>query len=109
MTYKRAAITILVILAVGNGVWALTSGRAAPWLAVVAYGVVAFLLGRRDDYRAGLIIGIVGFAVHIVELVFQGMAGLGAVERAWLVANIVLPLALVWLSWVLIRRSRAPE
>ena len=73
---------------------------------MVAYAVVALIVLRNNDYRAALIIGIVGFAIHAVELLIQGTANLGPLEIAWVVANTVLPLALVWLNWILIRRTR---
>lgn len=76
--------------------------------AVVAYAVVALVVLRSRDYRAGLIIGIAGFTIHVVELATHGTAGLGTLGRAWLIVNIVLPLVLVWLSWVLMRRARHP-
>jgi uncharacterized membrane protein YjjP (DUF1212 family) len=82
------------------------SERTAPWIAVIAYGVAALAVLHSSDYRAALIVGIAGFAIHVVELLVQGTAHLGAPERAWLVANVVLPLALAWLTWILIRRIR---
>jgi len=106
MAGKQAVVIILVILAAGNGVWSLISGRTAPWIAVVAYAVAALAVLRNNDYRAGLIVGIAGFVIHAVELVAQRAAHLGAPERVWLVANIVLPLALVWFNWILIQRIR---
>ena len=101
---KRSVIAILVILAVGNGVWWITSARNIILVAVAAYTVVAVAVLRGNDFRAGLMVGIAGFAIHAAELVVQGIAGLRPLERVWLAANIVLPLTLVWLNWVLIRR-----
>jgi hypothetical protein len=99
-------VAILVILAVGNGVWSLLSERTAPLVAAVAYAVVALVVLRSNDYRAGLITGIAGLAIHVVELAIQGTASLGRLERAWVFANVVFPVALVWLNWTLIRRIR---
>ena len=103
---KRSVVTILVILASGNGVWWITSSRSIILIAAAAYAVVAFEVWRRNDYRAGLMIGIAGFAIHAAEAAVHGKDQLGSLESVWLYANIVLPAALVWLSWILIRRIR---
>jgi hypothetical protein len=95
-----------VILAVGNGVWFFISERITPLVALVAYAVVSLVVMRSNDYGAGMIIGIAGFTIHVVELAIQGTANLGPLERTWLYVNIALPLALVLLNWILIRRTR---
>ncbi|GEM_PF-7070321 len=106
MTGKRAVIIILAVLAVGNGVWPLISDRSAPFIAAIAYAVAVFLVLRRGDYSAGLIVGIAGFSIHVLEWAARGIMDLGPIERVWFFANILLPLALVWLNWTLIRRIR---
>ena len=104
-TGRVLVIIVLTVLVAGNAVWCLLSGRSAPWIAVAAYGAVAFAVLRSKDYRAGLIAGIAGFVVHAVELVFRGTAGLGSFERAWLAIDMILPLVLAGSSWSLIRSS----
>ena len=106
MAGKRAVVVIMLILAGGNGVWASVTHRTAPWPATDAYAVVAFTVLRRKDYRAGLIVGILGFAIHTVELAGKGKADLGPIESAWLVANTILPLVLVFMSYTIVRRAR---
>jgi hypothetical protein len=103
---KRVVLILLVILAAGNAVWSLASGRTAPWVAVVAYTLVTLAVLLWDDYRAGLIVGIAGFVIHAIELVAGGATDLRPLERAWLFANIFLPGLLVWSNWVLLRRVR---
>jgi hypothetical protein len=102
---KRALVTILVLLTAGNAVWSIASGRTAPGLAAAAYAAVTVLVLRWNDYRAGLIVGIAGFAIHVAETAAGGMADLRPVELAWLVANIVLPVLLAWFSFVLLRKG----
>ena len=106
MTGKRAVIIILAILAAGNGVWPLISERPAPFIAAIAYAAVAFLVLRHRDYRAGFIVGIAGFAIHALEWAARGIGDLDLIERVWFFANIILPLALIWLNQSLIRRNR---
>lgn len=109
MRGKRAVVVILVILAAGNGAWPLISPRQAPFIAAIAYTAVLLLVLRQNDHRAGLIAGIAGFAVHALEWAARGTLSLGSIERVWLFANIVLPLALVWLNRRLIRRYFQPS
>ena len=106
MSLKGVLIAVLLMLSACNGVWLLTSGHAVPLIAVIAYAVVAFLVLRRNDFRAGFIIGIVGFAVHLLEVVIQGTVRLASLELVWLFANIALPLVIAGMSWILIQRSR---
>jgi hypothetical protein len=105
-TGKIMVIIILTALIAGNAVWSLASGRSAPWIAVAAYGAVALAVLKSKDYRAGLIAGIAGFLIHAVELAVRGTTGLGQLERVWLSANMILPLALAWSSRAMIPRSR---
>ena len=106
MSLKGVLIAVLLMLSACNGVWLLISGHAVPLIAVIAYAVVAFLVLRRNDFRAGFIIGIVGFAVHLLEVVIQGTVRLASLELVWLFANIALPLVIAGMSWILIQRSR---
>jgi hypothetical protein len=105
-TGRVSIIIILTVLVAGNAAWCMLSGRTAPWIAVAAYGVVALSVAKSRDYLAGLIVGIAGSVIHAAELAFQGAAGLVPLERAWLYANVVLPLALAGSSWGMISRFR---
>ena len=105
-TGKIMVIIILTVLIAGNAVWSLASGLSAPWIAVAAYSAVALAVLKSKDYRAGLIAGIAGFVIHAVDLAVRGTTGLGQLERVWLSANMILPLALAWSSRAMIRRSR---
>jgi hypothetical protein len=109
MTKKALVVTSLLGLTLVDVLWALVSGRFSPLAAAAAFGVVAGLVGMRDDFRAGLIVGVAGVAVHIFELIFHGRLGVSIQEASLFAANLCLSVIVVWCSWDLLRRRATPE
>ena len=107
MAKKALAVGSLAALALVDGTWALASGRASPLIAAVAFGVVAALVGIKNEFRAGLIVGIVGVAIHAFELIFHGLRGLSVLEEVLFAANVCLPIVVAVCSWSLLQGSAA--
>jgi hypothetical protein len=108
MSRKHATTGALMGAAVIDGLWALDSGKPSPLFAAAAFAVVALLVGLRQEYRAGLVVGIAGIAAHAFELVFHGVRGLHVVEGVLFAANLVLSLIVALCSWSLMRdRARS--
>lgn len=105
---KKTVVGISLVLAAVNALWLGSSVHRGPLVGLVCYSLCAFLCGRRDDFRAGLIIGIAGFTIHVVELVLEGVAGLRVSEVGFLFANLLLPIPLIYFS-LKARRQRAPS
>jgi hypothetical protein len=103
---KAVVVGSLAGLAVVDCAWALTSGRGSPLLGAVGFAVVAVLVALRNEFRAGLVIGIAGFAIHLFELVFHGLRGLGIVEGALFAVNLCLSAVIAAASWRLLRTRR---
>jgi hypothetical protein len=101
---------LLLVLAVTGAAWTLATGRAGPLWAALAYGVVGFLVLRREEYRAGLVVGLAGFILHLVKLLGGAMSELGGSERLLFLGHLALPIVVAGLSWRAIRvrgRQRA--
>jgi hypothetical protein len=103
MVRKRIVVGSLGALALVDVVWALSSGRASPLWAAVGFGAVAVLVGLRNEYRASLIVGIAGVGIHVFELVFHGVRGLGPLEGTLFAANLLLSLLVASYSAILMR------
>ncbi len=97
---------LLLVLAATGAVWTLTAGRVGPLWAVLAYGVVGFLVLRREEFRAGMIVGVAGLILHLVGVINGAMSELGGSERILFLVHLVLPATVSLLSWRAIRRRR---
>jgi hypothetical protein len=105
MGRKAAVVISLAALALVDALWALDSGRASPLIGSVAFAVVAILVGIRSEFRAGLIVGIAGVAIHLLELVFHGLRGLGVLEASLFAANLCLSVVVAVYSWSALRSA----
>jgi hypothetical protein len=63
------------------------------------YGVVAYLCWHRNHFKAGIIAGIIGLGIHIYEIVSMGLEGLRVFECGFLIANLILPIPLIYFSY----------
>jgi len=48
------------------------------------------------SFFSGIIIGIIGLAIHIYELIFQGITDLEGLETIFFFINLILPFPLVF-------------
>lgn len=107
MSKKTVVVTALCGLALVDVLWAVESGRVSPLVASAAFAIVAVLVGTRDEFRAGLIVGVAGVVVHTFELIFHGLLGVAAIEAVLFTANLCLSLVAAILSWILLRGRAA--
>jgi hypothetical protein len=103
MHKKTVVVTALTGLALVDVLWAIESGRVSPLVASAAFAVVAVLVGARNEFRAGFIVGIAGVVVHVFELIFHGLLGVAAVEAVLFIANLCLSLVAAACSWSIMR------
>jgi hypothetical protein len=96
---KRLCLSILLALVVINIVWVVASLHVGPVIGLTVYSVVAYLCWHRNHFQAGIIAGIVGLGVHIYEIAPSSLEGLTAIESGFLMANIVLPILLIYFSY----------
>lgn len=96
---QKITVVILAILVVVNVAWAVMHMRPGILVALIIYAFAIFLCLKQKDFRAGIIIGAIGFLIHVVELIFRGIAWLGRIESAFFIINLILPLILVLFSY----------
>ena len=96
---KIITIIILFILMLSNAVWTVSSGYAGPFIAMIFYALVAFLCWRKKHFQAGIIAGILGFGIHLYELIFRGIKELEGIYLAIFYINLIFPILLVYFSY----------
>jgi len=95
---KRLCFSILLALVVINSAWVIVSLHSGSVIGLTVYGVVAYLCWHRNHFQAGIIAGFVGLGIHIYEIISMGMEGLIAFECGLLIANLILPILLIYFS-----------
>jgi hypothetical protein len=95
---KKVALLIILTLVIINAVWVTICKSLGPVIALIPYAFITFLFWRKNDFIAGIIIGIVGFIIHFYELIFQGIKELRGFEIAFFFINLVLPIPLIYFS-----------
>ena len=96
---KKLCFGILLALVVINSTWVIESLRSGPVIGLIMYGVVAYLCWHRNHFQAGIIAGIIGLGIHIYEIISIGMEGLKVFECGFLIANIILPILLIYFCY----------
>jgi len=102
----RIVIGILTILVVTNAAWVIICKSYAPLIALIFYLFVIFLLWRKNDIFSGIIVGSIGFAIHLYELIFHGITDLRVLESIFFFINLILPLPLVILCFNIYKKTK---
>lgn len=88
-------VSILMLLALVNGVWFFSSTSGGPLVACIGYAVVGLRFMKNNHDRTVLIAGIAGLAIHIIEAFILNIADLTAMQRAYFLLNLLLPFFLI--------------
>jgi hypothetical protein len=102
----KTTIGILVSLVGVNAVWVVISRFSGPLIGLIIYVFVAFLCWKRERFETGVIAGMLGFAIHTYELLFQRTGKLTGIDMGFLVMNIVLPISLAFFGYRAYREKR---
>ncbi|KYK33903.1 MAG: hypothetical protein AYK18_04240 [Theionarchaea archaeon DG-70] len=94
---ERIAISILLVLIGVNAAWAVTSRYTGPVIGVVFYGIIGFLCWQKSHFQAGIIGGIIGLVIHVLELLSVGE--INGAELGFFLVNLVLPIPLIYFSY----------
>jgi hypothetical protein len=96
---QKVAVLIILTLVIINAVWIIICKSLGPVIALISYAFITFLFLRKNDFIAGIIIGILGFIIHFYELIFQGVTELRGLEIAFFYMNLVFPIPLIYFSF----------
>jgi hypothetical protein len=102
---KTLTLTLLITLAVMNGVWSFLSSWGGASIATVLYAIVA-LRWYLKDYISGAIAGVLGFGIHLYVLLFHPLADLRVFETVFFYMNLLLPIPIAVLGYLAYRDSR---
>lgn len=96
---QKAALLTILVLVIINAVWVTICKSLGPVIALIPYAFITFLFLLKNDFIAGIIIGIVGFIIHFYELIFQGIKELRGFEIAFFFINLIFPILLIYFSY----------
>ena len=93
-----AALGLLMALVATNAVFLVLVRTGGPLVGLLFYAalLIAVWRGRRPDWRAVVVGGLVGFAVHVVEVAAGGWTAFPLLVAL----NLILPLALAPVAWL---------
>ena len=89
-----------------NAVWFAISLQSGASMAMILYAFILFFCWRMANYRAGVIAGLLGFGVHLYELLFDPPVDFLLLDWICFYLNLFLPLALVYFSYRAYRSQR---
>jgi len=97
------AIGLLGVLVVTNGVFLALLYSGGPLFGLVGYAVLLAVVWRerRRDYRAAVVGGVLGLAVHAAEVIFVGWTAYPAL----MALNLVMPAVLALVAWFATHRG----
>ena len=92
------ALGLLVALVATNAVFLLLLRTGGPLIGLAFYVVLLVIVWRRrrPDWRPVMVGGLVGLAVHIVEVIVAGWTAYPLLVAL----NLILPAALVLVAWL---------
>ena len=95
---QKIVIGILAILVFTNAGWIIICKSYGPIIAFIFYLFAIFLFMKKNDILSGSIIGIIGLAFHLYELIFQGIKDLEQLEMIFFFINLIFPIPLIYFS-----------
>lgn len=103
------AIALLLTLVMANAVWLIVSWHGGALIALTAYLIITFLCLRRQHFQEGIIAGVIGFGIHLFELIVLGTGQLTGMEHFFFYANLILPVPLATTSYLASRKGSKGE
>ena len=102
-----ATLSLLAALVATNATFLILLRTGGPLIGAVFYAVLLALAWRKRprDYRAAMVGGLVGLAVHAVEVAIMGWS----VYPALMVLNLILPAVLAPMAWLAGRQARQED
>ena len=104
--YHQIVIGILTILVITNAGWVIIFKSNGPIIALIFYIFAVFLFWRKNDIFAGIIIGVMGFTIHMFELLFQGILDLEGLETIFFFINLVFPIPLIYFCYKIYKKIK---
>jgi len=100
----RVALGLLAALVVTNAVFLALLQTGGPLIGLVLYAVLLWRW-RQHDYWAAVMGGLVGLAVHVVEVAIIGWSAYPAL----MAFNLILPAVLAPVAWLVGQRAQQED
>ena len=97
--FKNVVIGVSGTLVLINLAWFFISRHTGSFWGFIAYLIILFLCVRQNDFRAGVIAGLLGFGLHLYELVISDIENLVLSDTLFLCTNLCLPILLIYSSY----------
>ena len=104
-TSAGVATIILLSLAAVNALWLMINWQGGALIALAFYLAITYLFLSKQHFQAGVIAGVIGFGVHLLELLRPGASQLIGFEQVLFYANLILPLPLLITSYLASRKG----
>ena len=104
-TSATISIVLLLSLVVVNAAWLIINWQGGPFIALAFYLVVFLLCIRKQHFQSGVIAGIIGFGIHLFELVGLGTSQLTGITQLFFYMNLILPIPLSITSYLSSRKE----
>jgi hypothetical protein len=101
----RIAVALLLSLAAGNALWLILRWHGGALIALIFYTAIWVLCLRRQRFQEGIIAGVIGFGIHLIELILLGTSQLTWLDQAFFAMNLVLPIPLAITSYLSFRKG----
>ena len=105
ITSSTAVMILLISLAVVNAIWLIVNWHGGPLIALAFYLVASVLCLKKQHFQAGAFAGIIGFGIHLFELIGSGTSRLTGITEILFYMNLILPILLSITSYLASRRG----
>jgi len=95
---KKISCGLLLVLVLVNIILFTIYQYSGPPIAIIFYAFAIYLCWRQNDFRAGIIIGIMGFVIHLYEFISISIMELDPLEMILFLINLLFPVLLVLFS-----------
>jgi hypothetical protein len=98
MSSWKLVVVVLATLFVVNAFWVVLSGSGDPVTFAALYGFAWLLGARLERYVPVLVMGVLGFALHVYEIAVGRTETYSRGDDVFLYLNLLLPIILVAVS-----------
>jgi len=102
-TIATIVMILLISLSVVNACWLIVNWHGGPLIALAFYLIVSILCLRKQHFQAGIISGIIGFGIHLIDLIGLGTSQLTGITKFFFYMNLILPIPLSVTSYLAFR------
>lgn len=109
MSSSRLVVVVLAVLLAVNTLWLVFSSSGDPVTFAALYGFAWLLGARQRRYVPVLVMGVLGFGLHVYEIVAGRTDAFSFHDDVFLYSNLLLPVILVVVTVKAMREDPEPD